>query len=61
MAHLKARGMGGNPDGSRNTLDNTVWLCRYHHDVLDRRVTNTTKMEMRTLLTAYLECDPGRR
>jgi predicted restriction endonuclease len=53
--------MGGNPDGSRNTLDNTVWLCRYHHDVLDRRVTNTTKMEMRTLLTAYLECDPGRR
>jgi hypothetical protein len=57
MAHLEAKGMGGNPDQSRNTLTNTVWLCRYHHDVLDRRVTNTTKYEMRILLAGFIRLD----
>ncbi len=55
MAHLEAKGMGGNPSGSRNVLSNTVWLCKYHHDVLDRRVTNTTKFEMRVLLAEFVK------
>ena len=57
MAHLQAKGMGGNPDQSRNTLAGTVFLCRYHHDVLDRRVTNTTKYEMRILLEGFVKLD----
>jgi hypothetical protein len=57
MAHFRAKGIGGNPDQSRNTLTNTVWLCRYHHDVLDRRVTNTTKYEMRILLEGFVKLD----
>ena len=55
MAHLQAKGMGGNPDQSRNTLRNTVWLCKYHHDVLDRRIVNTTKLEMRILLAEFVK------
>lgn len=31
LAHLKARGMGGNPDGSRNTSANTACICSDHH------------------------------
>ncbi len=30
-AHLKARGMGGNPDDSRNTIQNTIRSCWGHH------------------------------
>lgn len=30
-AHLKARGMGGNPDDSRNVTANTIVCCRNHH------------------------------
>lgn len=56
MAHLEAKGMGGNPNQSRNTLRNTVWLCRWHHDVFDRRVSaaSATKFEIRDLLTEYV-------
>lgn len=31
LAHLKARGMGGNPDGSRNVSANCVAACRGCH------------------------------
>jgi len=31
LAHLKARGMGGNPDGSRNVTSNCICCCRSHH------------------------------
>lgn len=30
-AHLEAKGMGGNPDDSRNTAANTICCCRTHH------------------------------
>ena len=54
MAHLRHRGMGGNPDQSRNTIDNTAWLCQYHHDILDRRRDQGTREAIRQLLTGYL-------
>lgn len=31
LAHLKARGMGGNPDLSRDTTANTIWLTKHLH------------------------------
>lgn len=31
LVHLEDRGMGGNPDGSRDTTANTVCGCREHH------------------------------
>lgn len=31
LAHLKAKGMGGNPDGSRGGTDNQICCCRTHH------------------------------
>ena len=34
LAHLKAKGMGGNPAGSRTTTANTARLCREHHQGL---------------------------
>ncbi len=30
-AHLKARGMGGNPTKSRDTTENTICCCAEHH------------------------------
>ncbi len=55
MAHLLHRGMGGNPSQDRNTLDNTAWLCQYHHDILDRRRDQGTREAIRQLLTGYLK------
>lgn len=37
LAHIRGLGRGGNPDGSRDTLENCAALCRYHHDLLDGR------------------------
>jgi len=31
LAHLRARGMGGNPDLSRDTTANTIACCKWHH------------------------------
>ncbi len=31
LAHLKARGMGGNPSGTRNVSSNCICCCRLHH------------------------------
>ena len=55
MAHLLHRGMGGNPSQDRNVLANTVWLCQYHHDILDRRRSQGTREAIRELLTGYLK------
>lgn len=30
-AHLDAKGMGGTPDGRRNTTANVISICRLHH------------------------------
>ncbi len=54
MAHLRGKGMGGNPDGSRNVIANTVWLCRYHHDLLDGRTLASAKFETRMLLEEFV-------
>lgn len=35
VAHLTSRGMGGTPDGRRNTLDNVAWLCTDHARISD--------------------------
>ena len=35
MAHVIGIGMGGRPSADR--LDNVLWLCRHHHDLLDGR------------------------
>ncbi len=35
-AHLRHRGMGGNPKGDRTTRDSVITLCRRHHDQFDR-------------------------
>ena len=35
MAHIRGVGMGGRP--SADTLDNAMWVCQFHHDVLDGR------------------------
>ena len=37
MAHIKAAGMGGAI--SHDTLDNVAFLCHFHHDVLDFRMS----------------------
>ena len=30
--HINARGMGGDPNGSKDTIENLQALCRKHHD-----------------------------
>lgn len=37
-AHLRHRGMGGNPSGDRTTRDQVITLCARHHDWYDRLV-----------------------
>ena len=37
MAHINAAGMGGAI--SNDTLDNVAYLCHFHHDVLDFRMS----------------------
>lgn len=31
MAHVRAKGQGGDPEGIRSTSDNLIRLCRPHH------------------------------
>ena len=38
MAHISGSGMGGDPKGIRDTLHNTAFLCKFHHDLLDGRI-----------------------
>ena len=35
VAHLRHRGLGGNPSGDRTTLAGLVTLCRVHHQRFD--------------------------
>jgi len=37
LAHIRGLGMGGNPDLTRDVLANVMFLCVYHHDLLDGR------------------------
>lgn len=49
MAHLNHRGMGGSAEA--DTLDNTLALCRLHHDCLDGRTgLGTLKLELVMML-----------
>ena len=38
MAHISGSGLGGDPKGIRDTLHNTAFLCKFHHDMLDGRI-----------------------
>lgn len=29
--HIQARGMGGNPKGDKDDIENLMAMCRYHH------------------------------
>lgn len=56
LAHIRGKGMGGNPDGTRNTPGNTVALCLFHHDLLDGRSPNRKKLfEFESLLAEIVE------
>lgn len=49
LAHLQHRGMGGSVE--RNTPDNCVTLCRFHHDIFDGRDgSSNTKRELAVML-----------
>lgn len=37
VAHIRGKGLGGNPDGSRDVVSNLAHLCLFHHDMLDGR------------------------
>jgi len=30
--HIEARGMGGNPNGSKDSIENLMGMCRAHHN-----------------------------
>lgn len=32
VCHIDARGMGGNPSGSKDTIENLMGKCREHHN-----------------------------
>ena len=54
LAHNLHRGMGGNPAGDRNTIDNVAILCRYHHDVQDGRTVAYRRRAVSDLLWAFI-------
>lgn len=50
LSHIRGIGRGGNPDGSRDTPSNAMFLCRTHHDILDGRVMANRAREVENLL-----------
>ena len=49
LAHLQHRGMGGSVE--RNTAENCVTLCRFHHDIFDGRDgSSNVKRELALML-----------
>jgi hypothetical protein len=49
LAHLEHRGMGGSK--TRDTAENTVTLCKAHHDCLDGRTSlGTLRYELNLML-----------
>ena len=54
LAHLRGLGMGGNPDLTRDVEANVMFLCVYHHDILDGRSVKGRRFEVTELLRAYL-------
>ena len=54
MAHISGSGMGGDPKGIRDTLDNVAWLCVWHHHLLDGRI-RMSLFEVGELLRATIK------
>ena len=53
MARIKAAGMGGAI--SHDTLDNVTFLCHFHHDVLDFRMSMRQRsFALQQLVRAYV-------
>jgi hypothetical protein len=50
MAHIKGIGRGGDTLGIRDTLDNVMLLCVYHHDLLDGRTVYDRLDQIEVLL-----------
>ena len=46
-AHLRHRGMGGNPDGDRTTRDTAITFCPRHHQLFDHADFDVTPMTPR--------------
>ena len=58
MAYISGSGMGGDPKGIRDTLHNTCFLCKYHHDLLDGRI-RMSLYEVGELLRANIQTKEG--
>ena len=58
MAHITGSGMGGDPKGTRDVLDNVAYLCKTHHDMLDGRV-RMSLWEVGELLRATIKTKDG--
>lgn len=53
MAHITASGMGG--ARTKDTLNNVAFLCHYHHDVLDFRMSVSQRQHALTeIVRAYV-------
>ncbi len=55
MAHIEGSGRGGDPTGVRDALSNVVFLCVYHHDLLDGRTKVFRLREIQELLKELVE------
>lgn len=55
LAHFEHRGMGGNPTGSRNVIDNVALMCFAHHMMLDGEI-RLKRFELRTAVKAAVNC-----
>jgi predicted restriction endonuclease len=60
MAHIEGIGRGGDKAGIRDTIDNVMLLCVYHHDLLDGR-TMMKQREITYLLHELNELRSGER
>ena len=58
MAHITGSGMGGDPKGIRDVLDNVAYLCKPHHDMLDGR-RRMSLWEVGELLRATIKDKEG--
>ena len=38
LAHIRGIGRGGNPDGTRDVIENVAFFCQFHHNMLDGRI-----------------------
>ena len=54
LAHIRGIGRGGNPDLTRDVIGNVMFLCVYHHDLLDGR-QRMKLWEIESLLVELVE------